>query len=164
MPELKLLRRVRVDIDDLEDAFESHDLDVTWYLDVRSGAVLGLTEEDVREARYGNGEPPTERRADAVDRVRRVLGGLGAQYLPIPQDDPADAWQDMAAFTETVSDAALKRRLRGALRGKSAPRRFRDVLSDTVGFEDWHVFQQQRTRGRILEWLASVGVGGFYED
>jgi hypothetical protein len=64
----------------------------------------------------------------------------------------------MEYFIETLSDPQLAERLRDAIRGRGAFRRFKDVLSrDPEEFTRWHVFAEERQRGRSRAWLADEG-------
>ena len=164
MSELKLLRRLHVPIDELEEAFECQDPEESWYFDTSTGAVHRIPDEAIRNASRGPDQPLSPRAARAVAHARRVLSGVGGRYLPIPQDDPADAWADMEAFVPDVDDPRLRRRLRESLRRKDAFRRFRILLHETGRLDDWYVFQQQRLRQRIVDWLATMGVGAWFED
>lgn len=142
--DLRLLRKLEVDIEGLEEAFESEDIDGSWYLDIQRGSVSYVDDDD-------------------TDRARFVASRLGTRYLPIPQDEPADQWQDMEAFLDHVGDGRLRRKLRGELRGREAAPRFRMLLHDASLYDEWSVFQQQRLRGRILDWLACVGIAAFFD-
>ena len=155
MQHLKLLRPLRVDIELLELAFESAELGSSFYLDIATGGVVRMADGDLAVAEGGS--------SAARMRARRILAGIGQRYLPIPQDDPSDGWGDMAAYIDTLDSASLQHRLRACIRGKQPIRRFRCLLDETVGLEEWSAFQQGRTRERILDWLVNHGFAGFYE-
>jgi len=65
---------------------------------------------------------------------------------------------DMAQLriaVDTLSDLRLVERLQDAVRGRGAFRRFKDVLSSSPEeFTRWHVFADERQRGRARAWLA----------
>jgi hypothetical protein len=142
MPALRLLKRVKIDVDALEQAFEGSEPDGTWYLDAATGEVRFVPEDDV---------PP------------RLLAQIGERYLPVPHDDPSDVWNDMAEFVPQVQDAKLRRRLRDALKAQSV-RRFRMALFDAEVLDEWSVWQASRVRSRMIEWLASIGIAAVFDD
>jgi hypothetical protein len=95
-----------------------------------------------------------------------------------PYDEPADdedlddedrwlwveasshaGWWDMSEFIETVDDPTLADRLLRAIHGRSAFRRFRDELqSDHDELTRFHLFADERQRGRARRWLADNGL------
>lgn len=138
-----MVRPLTVDIDGLEEAFEGHDADGSFYLDRRSGRVRFVEEDEV---------------------PRRLLAEVGRRFVPVPHDDPSDVRDDMEAFTDEVDEPRLQRRLRAALAAKDGGRRFRMVLWETELFDEWSIFHSQRLRARIVEWLASVGIGAMIDE
>jgi hypothetical protein len=69
-----------------------------------------------------------------------------------------DGYRDMAAFIETVADEQRADRLAIAIEGRGAFRRFRSVLDRWDDELDrWHVFSDDRKRGRAREFLADAG-------
>lgn len=67
-------------------------------------------------------------------------------------------WQDMADFTERQRDAGLNERLKRAIEGRGAFRRFRDIVqNDDVG-EQWNFFSLERQIGRARAYLAEEGI------
>lgn len=164
MFELKLLRRLHVGIDELEEAFECQDPEESWYFDTATGAVHRIPDEMIRLAAILPQHALSPRAARAAADARRVLSDNGGRYVPIPQDDPSDTWSDMAMFVPTVDDLRLRRRLRDSLRRKDASRRFRILLAEAGRLDDWYVFEQERLRHRIVDWLATRGVGAWFDD
>ena len=69
---------------------------------------------------------------------------------------PSYVWyQDMADFTEQVSDDKAARRLSRAIDGKGAFRRFRIELTEEYPdlLPVWYAFRATRARRRAVEWL-----------
>jgi hypothetical protein len=70
-----------------------------------------------------------------------------------------DGWWDMSEFIETVTDRALADRLHRAIHGRRAFRRFRDELeSHPDELTRFHLFSDERKRGRARRWLAEHGL------
>lgn len=66
---------------------------------------------------------------------------------------------DMRDFIATVTDEALAARLEGAIRGKGAFRRFRDLLyADGFWWDVWSTFRDERRLARARWWLAEAGL------
>lgn len=69
---------------------------------------------------------------------------------------PPSVWyEDMADFTELVSDGTAARRLGRAIRGRGAFRRFKDELHEEYPelLTAWHAFRDARAERRAVEWL-----------
>ncbi|TQC46664.1 hypothetical protein EEB14_24980 [Rhodococcus sp. WS4] len=64
----------------------------------------------------------------------------------------------MELFIASVADPALADQLRIAISGRSAFRRFKDVLSQwPEEFHRYRLFSDERRRGRTREWLTNQG-------
>ena len=86
-------------------------------------------------------------------------GGLGTRFLLVPGANSRAGYADMEAFIETVAGLRLQERLRGAIRGRGAFRRFKDVLAgQPAELERWVAFRDGRARRRALAWLADEGI------
>lgn len=171
------MREVPIDMGELAMAFSDGSTEVRWYLDLASGAVALVDEESQRVARELFAELGGDAEGAALDAalaehgipawqgevVRLALAAeadpSGARLLLVPRDDRRDAYDDMAAFVETVGDARLARRLADAIGGRGAFRRFKDALLDApADRERWFAFVEARRTARLRAWLADVGV------
>jgi len=65
----------------------------------------------------------------------------------------------MEDFIDTVPEQRLQNRLWGAIRGRGAFRRFKDVLLDHAEErERWFQFRDGRLRERVMRWLRDEGI------
>jgi len=70
---------------------------------------------------------------------------------------PSYVWyQDMADFTETITDERTGRRLARAIQGKGAFRRFKDELHEEYPdlLPAWYAFRDVRGKRRAVQWLV----------
>jgi len=64
----------------------------------------------------------------------------------------------MDMFIATLTDPVQAERLRGAITGRGAFRRFRDVLARwPEQLQRWFAFAEERHRARAGAWLATAG-------
>lgn len=175
------VRRLRVDLADLADAFDDASWEAPAYLDLDTGAVIRtsadvLHELDAIRAELPEGSPDTaayhvafaaalERRDvptwlhDALREADAVAEALGTRFIEVPEADSRAGYADMAAFVETVASLRLRDRLAAAIRGRGAFRRFKDALADhPAERERWFAFKDARLRERALAWMASEGI------
>lgn len=174
-------RRVRIDIAELVDAFDSGSQDVAMYLDVEGAEVVWVTSEVQFELERLRGEMredlvDEDARAAAIaaavaehgasdwmveplQEADRIEAGFRTRFIPIPWSEPRERYGDMREFIQTVPNEGRRERLWNAIRGRGAFRRFNDVLaSDESERQRWLVFRDERVRERVLEWLADEGI------
>ena len=135
------LTDVDVDLDELAEVLESNDVD---------GGALDLA----------TGEVWTASTIDYADETGEETPDLDdqARWLSVPADGPAEGYRDMQDFIASVDDPGIADRLRIAIDGQGAFRRFRDVLQRWESVEDnWYRFSDERRRARARAWLASTG-------
>ncbi len=65
----------------------------------------------------------------------------------------------MQVFIQTVEDEDLREKLRIAIDGKGAFRRFKNVLVKyPEQRERWFEFKEERTKERVVDWLELIGI------
>ncbi|MGK4580359.1 UPF0158 family protein [Kitasatospora sp. HPMI-4] len=80
------------------------------------------------------------------------------RWLPVPCEGSRDGYRDMELFIATVGDAGFADRLEIAIAGRGAFRRFKDVLARREDEQSrFHLFSEERQRGRARAWLAGHG-------
>ncbi len=80
------------------------------------------------------------------------------RWLYVPALGSRAGYRDMELFIEEMEDAALADRLRIAIGGRGAFRRFKAVLAgDERSWSRYHRFRDERQRGRARVWLAEEG-------
>ncbi|MEO8612527.1 MAG: UPF0158 family protein [Chloroflexota bacterium] len=137
-------RKLKVNLSDLEEAFENASWEAEYYLDRETGEVILIS------SMITDSDGITQQLKDVADNGR---------YLPIPHALPRDGYRDMERFIETVKDTGLHALLSAAINGKGAFRRFKDVLHDYLQErERWFRFQADRVQQRVLEWLDSEDI------
>ena len=169
------MKRLRINMIDLAEAFELGGQDFAYYLDRETGEVLMVGSEaqhllnQIYEA-AGSAEPGApvdldgalERRGvgnwlkETVKTAHRIDRGFGSRYLQVPESDSFAGYADMKAFIESVPDRAFADRLWTAIQGKGAFHRFKDTLAAQPALEQrWFKFKEEQMRARMAEWLAA---------
>jgi hypothetical protein len=134
------LREVPIAWEALEDAFENNAPEVHSYLNLDSGDVIRIVD--------GIAEPATHARIAA-----------DAGYLRIEPVSSREQYRWMERFIATVEEPDLRQKLVGAIDGKGAFRRFKDVLMGfPVDRERWFAFRSERLRIAIEAWLDAHGL------
>jgi len=179
MSEGRFPRRLRVDLSELEVAFDDASWERSYYLDLETGKVLMVTEEFRQELERLHEEaipgesideeanvttvldqlqlPDWER--EALREANQVEEGFGTRYISIPRSESTESYGDMEEFITMVEDEHLVELLEVAINGKGAFRRFKDVLANyPAERERWFHFKDNRIRERMLEWLKDEGI------
>jgi hypothetical protein len=80
------------------------------------------------------------------------------RWLHVPALGSRAGYRDLELFIDGLGDAALADRLRSAVGGRGAFRRFKDVLArDKRAWRRYHRLCDERQRGRARAWLAEEG-------
>ncbi|KUO16877.1 hypothetical protein AQJ91_33170 [Streptomyces dysideae] len=137
---IPLLRPLAVDLEMLAMLLEGDPAE--------SGGRLDLSTGECGRAFTDELEPGPE--AEEADDPER--------WLYVPALGSRAGYRDMELFIEEVGAAALADRLRIAIGGRGAFRRFKDVLArDERSWRRYHRFRDERQRGRARAWLAEEG-------
>ena len=80
------------------------------------------------------------------------------RWLWVDCEGSRSGYHDMVWFIDDLDDPGLADRLSRAISGRGAFRRFKAVLSDRPDLmARWHVFSNERQRGRARAWLVAQG-------
>lgn len=173
------MRKIHVDMDALLSAFEYASPEVTYYLDMDSGAVVGVDDETLWELEALQAEfldPEAEHefdlpallkqrrlpewRAQSLLLAAQIEGLYATRYVDIPKNSTQNGYADMQSFIQTIEHKRLRQRLWESIGGKGAFRRFKGVLrSNPEQRKLWFAFSAKRARKRVLSWLATEGLG-----
>jgi len=137
-------KALNIDIDELCSAMENSSYENEYYLDLKTGEILFLSE-------YMDDEE-TRKLKDQIEEE-------SDRYEPIPKAESHEGYEDMQDFIATVEDERLAELLEVAINGRGAFRRFKDVLLRyPEERERWFQFKDERMQQRALEWLDDIGV------
>ena len=137
-------KTLKIDLDELYDAMENSSYEAEYYLDLKTGEILFVS-EDMDDEETGKLKNQIEEELD--------------RYEPISKAESFERYRDMQAFIATVEDDHLSELLEVAINGKGAFRRFKDVLLNyPEERERWFQFKDDRMKERALEWLDDIDV------
>ncbi len=136
-------KRIRIDWEELRDAFEDLSADHRYYLDRETGAVHFFS------AYLDNEEDEEEERAITA----------GRRYVRIPQARDGVPTEELAEFVATLRDGGERRVLTTALRAPGGYQYFREAIESLpVARREWRRFSSDVVKGRIEEWLSEVSI------
>jgi Uncharacterised protein family (UPF0158) len=174
-------RRLKLNIEDLVEAFDTDFFDLSTYLDLETGELVSVTTDVESELGriYEELAPNSPIDVVSVAEVQKLVDqsdlpdwireavvvaaevdhGLGTRFIEVPARDPRDGYEDIQAFIATVGSPDLQEWLFEVIRGRGAFRRFKDVLARYPKEQErWYGFQNAQLRARVLEWLESESI------
>ena len=171
------MRQLKIDLSELELAFDSGSEMISYFLDLETGEVISVSDEErgLLESIY---ESYYDEQSETVDwesafeeehipdwqrellkNADRIEAGFGDRFISIPSEGSHEDYRDMEAFIATVRNLRSQERLEHAISGRGAFRYFKDVLLDyPAERERWFQFKQERWHQRILDWLEAHGI------
>ncbi|MBI5030122.1 MAG: hypothetical protein HZB51_06310 [Chloroflexi bacterium] len=167
------MRKLKVDLGELETAFDNAFPERRYFLDLETGKVVLITDDTNRELEDLYAELPEDANtAEAIQQremqdwekedlllADQVETGYGTRYIRVESLDPHAGYRDMEDFIATVQDQRLRDYLRRAISGRGAFRHFKDVLDENWHErERWFEFKDAQVRQRVLDWLAGEGI------
>jgi hypothetical protein len=171
------MRKLKIDMADLELAFDYGGGRISSYLDIETGEIISISDDDrfqlndIYESYYDEQTETIDlesafREEGIPDWQRKHLrdaalvdAEFGNRFITIPTQSSHEGYRDMEAFIDTVRDPLLQERLERAISGRGAFRYFKDVLLDYPSERQrWFQFKQDRLDQRMLDWLESEGI------
>jgi hypothetical protein len=171
------MRQLKIDLSELEQAFDSDDDEILYYMDIETGRLVVYSDEDrnlaqrVEDGFYNEKSQYVDWEAaidalciadwqqEVVREAFEVEGDTGERYIAVPPRRSHEGYQEMVDYINTVSDQRLAGRLEGAISGRGAFRRFKDALLDyPEQRERWFQFKQERLREAALNWLKELKI------
>ncbi len=172
------MKKLKVNFDEIQKAMEDVVRDnFDYFLDIETGEVIAFSEEMLEEAQsslhveefddlmdeiesieFDEVPDLPEYMEDEVEIILEILLDESGRYFRIPERPSSVAYESMSRFIDTVTDPALKTKLRDALDGKGAFRNFKDVLvHHPKERKRWHSDNAKTMKKEIRGWLHTIG-------
>jgi hypothetical protein len=136
-------KRIRIDWEELEEAFSDGSPDHRYYLDRETGAVHFFSA-------YLDNEDE--------DEEERTIGNEG-RYVLIPHERRLVAAGEIAKFVGSLDSEEERSRLQSRLSAPEARRRFDEIVAESpVVQSQWQRFVSEGLEARIKTWLTEVAV------
>jgi hypothetical protein len=142
------MRQLKIDLSELELVFNSGSEMISYYLDLETGEVISVSDEErgslesIYESYYDERsqtidwenafekEHVPDWQRELLQNADRVEVGFDDRFIAIPSEGSHEGHRDMEAFIATAHNRRLQERLERAISGCSAFRYFKDVLLD----------------------------------
>ncbi len=149
-----------VELDVIIEALEMADDSISSYLDVETGEVHSITEEefDLAEDPQTAIEDLPNWQREAVTLARSIQKQDGKRYMALPDKFDVHEWAMMDRFSMTLRDAQMRNDFHGGIRGAGAFRLFKHLLTEYDLWDAWNRFKQVELRQMAIEWCKENGI------
>jgi hypothetical protein len=148
------IRKLKIDWQELEEAFSRKQHDIVSYLDRVNGSVVlegEGEEEDHHVVSYGSSGAPVAPAPRKDDATRK--------YIRPPSTERKVGWLEHFLDKEEGLDAEAVAQLREALTAPEPAARIIEILRQNPEVSDaWYDYRADRVREMIDEWLAADGI------
>jgi len=149
-----------VELDVIIEALEMADDSISSYLDVETGEVHSITEEEfdfAEDPQTAIEDLPNWQR-EAVTLARSIQKQDGKRYMALPDKFDVHEWAMMDRFSMTLRDAQMRNDFHGGIRGAGAFRLFKHLLTEYDLWDAWNRFKQVELRQMAIEWCKENGI------
>jgi hypothetical protein len=169
--------KLKIDLSELEAAFDDHSGLISYYLDKDSGEIIPISDDTSRELEeiyesYSDDqtgkvdwetafqeEQVRDWHQEELREADKVEQNFGDRFVKIPALPSHEGFDDMEEFIETVHDLRLQQRLTRAIRERHPFRNFKMALEYYPDERQrWFQFKSDRMETRLVEWLESEGI------
>jgi hypothetical protein len=133
------MKKMKIDWNNLIDAFSAEQEDYRCYLDTTSGTVLW--------------------RSVQVVENQKDKGTKDKHVVEVPSITSREGWEIMMDYLDNLNNKQLKSKLASAVQGKGAFRRFNEILNKSPSDQKrWYLFQDAAITKMLDEWLKTLDI------
>jgi hypothetical protein len=149
-----------VKLDTITEALEMAEDSISSYLDVETGAVLTITEEEfeLAEEQELEDEDLPDWQRETVTLARSIQEQEGKRYLALPGKFDIHEWAIMDRFSATLEDMQVRNDFRNGIHGAGAFRMFKHLLTEYNLWDAWNEFKQAELRQIAIDWCEEHGI------
>ncbi len=149
-----------VKLDVIIEALEMADDSISSYLDVETGEVHSITEEefDFAEDPKTAVEELPDWQLEAVQLARSIQQQEGKRYLALPSKFDVHEWAIMDRFSKTLRDAQIRNDFHGSIRGAGVFRLFKHLLTEYNLWDAWNLFKQAELQQMAIQWCKENSI------
>ncbi len=148
----------KVNLDTLIREMESQFQEWTYFLHLKSGSVVMISNEILIKA---EDEEPIEELEDWEEIEYAAAQDIllnPTSYLELPDREEFNEYRIMESFCYSLEDEHTRERLLTAIQGQGAFRRFKDQLDAVGRKDDWFSFRKEGYREFAIGWCEANNV------
>jgi hypothetical protein len=148
-----------VKLETIIEALEFASDSTSSYLDLETGEVLTLTEEECSLAAdpLSADQDLPEWQREQVELARRI-SRQGQRYVELPDQFDINEWDCMQRFSETLQNPQLRDHFIAAIHRTGAFRNFKHLLDMHHFWDAWNRFRQDHLEQIASDWCEEHGI------
>ena len=145
-----------VHLQDIVDVLDGASEESEAFVDLESGEIIHITEDDRRELDADDWASVPEWQREHLATIRELLGTERLAKLPGSYD--IHEWSIMERFCGTVANQIARQQLFDSIHGTGAFRMFHNTLEQFRLKEEWYAYRQSALEEIAREWLDENGI------
>jgi hypothetical protein len=139
-------------LDDIIEALELQMDDASSFLDRETGMVETVSGELLREAEYGDGEPPhfPDWQKQEWEVAKQIVSS--DRFLSLPTKFDVHEWEIMQDFSRSVKSDRIGENLLQGLHSAGAFRHFKETVRRSGLETAWYAFRAEALRQIAINW------------
>ncbi len=153
---------MKVQLSSIVKGIEFQGLESSSYLNIRTGEVILIADEEVRAAEIDDDiSDQAEWYKEAIAIAKEFLGNQD-QYLELPTKYDLDEYRIMENFVYSIPIQEQKDEMLNLIQGKGAFSRFRQGIERFLLKDKWYKFRDMEITKFVKEWCQDNDIQ--YED
>lgn len=146
-----------VNLEDIIEGLEFQSNEIRSFLDLRTGEVVSITDEEFRAA---EDEVPIEKfPAWQRDNIRIAGEILEEDYfISLPSQFDINEYNIMEEFCLEIKNDNISNTLYNSIKGREAFRRFKDKIKRFGIEEEWYRYRDEAIKRIAIEWCEENGI------
>ena len=152
-----------VKLQDVIDALEASDEELSHYLDKRNGQIFMVTSEEMEAAEDDEliSEYPDWQR-EGILKAREILQSM--DFVALPTQFDIHEYKIMEDFCLTFANRQVGEQLLRLIRGSGAFGRFKHAINSMGVEEAWYEYRGTEIEKLAIEWLEKEGIDYTRDD
>ena len=146
--------KAQVSLQDIVFGTECQSDELRSFLNVATGTVLAVTDEQISAVENGTGADSYS--PEELQDARDVLAEKDC--IPLPSQFDIHEYQMMVRFADSVDNESHSDELHNALRGRGAFRCFKDTTYRLGIEKNWYTFRDKAYEELAVEWCEENGI------
>ncbi|MGO4547777.1 UPF0158 family protein [Paenibacillus sp. 2TAB23] len=146
-------RKAAVKLDDLITVIEIQMDDTLTYINTQTGEVITLSRDEMSAAEE---EEPLENYPDwqreNIEQAIKVIEDEYEVYLEFTLRNEFHEYEIVEEFIKTLAIAEVREKWFGAIQGRGAFRRFKEVIIEHDVDKQWYEFKEKKVKELVVEW------------
>ncbi|MDP7296790.1 MAG: UPF0158 family protein [Gammaproteobacteria bacterium] len=128
------------------------------YINKKTGELFTVGDEEARLIKHGKEDNDfiPDWQKEILPKVREVLES--GDYVPLPDKFEIHEYSIMEQFCLSIEDDDLQEKLLGAIRGRGAFHRFKDIIHQKEIENDWYRYRDNALEGVAADFLETEGI------